>query len=309
MQKLFPDSASGSLYLFKSSRNLVEAAAHWGSASMSEPSFAPHACWGLRRAQAHWNLPEGSGVRCLHLPQPLNSACLCVPMVGQEGALGMLCLEFGKSLETTGYDTAESLHDAQRELATTVAAQIAFSLTSLRLRETLRDQSIRDPLTSLFNRRFMEESLARELQRATRKNNAVSILFLDLDHFKRFNDDFGHEAGDLVLRAIADLFRRFFRADDVCCRFGGEEFAIILPESSAFYAGSRANELRQEVKSLKLSHKDKMLGGITLSVGVAAFPEHAASAEELLAIADRCLYQSKAAGRDTVTIAVSQPVV
>ena len=229
-------------------------------------------------------------------------------MVGQEGALGVLQLEFSESAEATAPFGPENLEDAQQRLATSVAGQVAFSLTSLRLRETLRAQSIRDLLTGLFNRRFMEESLARELQRAGRKGHAVSVIFLDLDNFKHFNDTFGHDAGDVVLRSIAELFRKFFRADDVCCRYGGEEFVIILPESSSEYAALRANKLRAEVKMLRLQYKDRMLGAVTLSIGVAAFPEHAAVPEELLAVADRCLYESKAAGRDRMTVATQQPV-
>jgi diguanylate cyclase (GGDEF)-like protein len=132
------------------------------------------------------------------------------------------------------------------------------------------------------------------------------VLFLDLDHFKRFNDTFGHEAGDMVLKSLADLFRTFFRATDICCRYGGEEFAIILPESSSEHAGVRANALRLEVKQLRLRYKNETLGQLTLSAGVAAFPEHGSTCEELLKVADQCLYQSKTRGRDVVTVSSSQ---
>ena len=181
-------------------------------------------------------------------------------------------------------------------------------LASLQLRETLREQSIRDPLTRLFNRRFLEESLERELQLAGRKNQSIAVLFLDLDHFKRFNDTFGHDAGDIVLQSLADLFRNFFRATDICCRYGGEEFAIILPESTSQDAAIRADALRSEVKSLRLQYKKQSLGQLTLSVGVAAFPEHGSTSEELLKLADQCLYQSKARGRDVVTLPSMQDV-
>ena len=149
----------------------------------------------------------------------------------------------------------------------------------------------------------MEESLEREMQRAVRKSHPVSVLFIDLDHFKRFNDTFGHDAGDLVLRSIADLFRKVFRMDDVICRYGGEEFGIILPESSAENAAIRANALRELTKKLQIQYKNHTLGAVTLSIGVAAFPEHGESSEELLKVADQCLYKSKAAGRNLVTVA------
>jgi diguanylate cyclase (GGDEF)-like protein/PAS domain S-box-containing protein len=305
VQKLLPEAVSGTLYLFKSSRNLVEAAILWGSASASAALFSPDACWSLRRGQAHWN-ELGGGINCSHLAEGSSHKCLCVPMVGQGDTLGVLHLEFPGDIETRTDSASENPQDSQQRVATTVAAQIALSLASLRLRETLRDQSIRDPLTGLFNRRFMEESLDREMQRAVRKNHPVSVLFIDLDHFKRFNDSFGHDAGDLVLRSIADLFRKVFRVDDVICRYGGEEFGIILPESSAENAAIRANALRKEIKKLEIQYKNHTLGTITLSIGVACFPEHGRTSEELLKAADQCLYQSKAGGRDLVTVATGR---
>jgi len=308
VQKLFPEALSGTLYLFKSSRNLVEMAVRWGSSSTSESLFSPDACWALRRGQSHWSENARTGIRCPHLAEASTSRSLCVPMVGQGETLGVLQLDFGSSKDTLGQSSPEGLQESEQRLATTVAGQIALSLASLRLRETLRDQSIRDPLTGLFNRRFMEESLERELQRAIRKNHPVSVLFLDLDHFKRFNDSYGHDAGDLVLRSIADLFRKFFRIDDVCCRYGGEEFSIILPESSSEHATVRANELRAAVKKLNFRHRDQTLGKVTLSIGVTTFPEHGSSTDELLKAADQCLYKSKSSGRDTVTAASQQEV-
>jgi diguanylate cyclase (GGDEF)-like protein/PAS domain S-box-containing protein len=306
VQRLFPEGVSGALYLFKASRNVVEAAVQWGALGTSQLVFPLEACWALRRGNPHWSVPAHPGISCLHLPNISVVECLCVPMVGQEDTLGVLHLQFAAEGEVKAEFDSENLQDSRQRLATTVAGQVAFSLTSLRLRETLRDQSIRDPLTGLFNRRFMEESLNRELLRAARKRHSVALLFLDLDNFKHFNDAFGHDAGDLVLRSIAELFRRFFRSDDVCCRYGGEEFALILPESSADYAAIRANALRDEIKKLDLQYKDRALGTVSVSIGVAAFPEHGSTSEELLGAADRCLYESKGAGRDTVTVATPQ---
>jgi len=143
------------------------------------------------------------------------------------------------------------------------------------------------------------------MELASRKGHSLAVIFLDLDHFKRFNDTFGHDAGDMVLQSLADLFRTFFRTTDICCRYGGEEFAILLPESSSQDAAKRANALRSEVRSLRLQHKKQTLGPLSLSAGVAAFPEHASNSDELLNIADKCLYESKLHGRDAVTIAGS----
>jgi diguanylate cyclase (GGDEF)-like protein len=227
-------------------------------------------------------------------------------MVAQGNTIGVLHLQFGSSSKMQRDSGTESCRDSQQRLAISASSQIALSLASLQLRETLREQAIRDPLTRLFNRRFLEESLERELQVASRKKQSVAVLFLDLDHFKRFNDTFGHEAGDIVLQALADLFRNFFRATDICCRYGGEEFAIILPESSSQSAAKRADALRSEVKALRLQYKKQTLGELTLSAGVAGFPEHGSTSADLLKIADQCLYESKAGGRDLVTVAVPQ---
>lgn len=310
LRKLFPEAPSGALYIFKSSRNLVEAVLRWGTiASASEPTFSPDDCWSLRRGQPHWSEHPGTGVSCQHLVKSSSTECLCVPMVAQGNTIGVLHLEF-KSAPHLGQDSGtEIVRDSHQRLAISVASQIALSLASLQLRETLREQSIRDPLTRLFNRRFLEESLERELQLASRKKQSLAVLFLDLDHFKRFNDTFGHHAGDVVLQSLADLFRNFFRSTDLCCRYGGEEFAIILPESSSKDAVLRADALRAEVKNLRLKHKKESLGSLTISAGVAAFPEHGSTSEELLKIADQCLYESKSRGRDVVTVGLSPSTI
>ena len=306
VQRLFSDAPSGGLYLFKSSRDLLEAVVRWGKKDALAPTFPPDACWSLRRGQPYWSEYPGNGITCQHLTENTTSESLCLPMIAHGNTVGVLHLEF-QSERDPGYDCrTESFRDSQQRLAISAASQIALSLASLQLRETLREQAIRDPLTRLFNRRFLEESLERELQLAGRKKHSVAVLFLDLDHFKTFNDSFGHEAGDMVLQSLADLFRNFFRTTDICCRYGGEEFAIILPESSSQDAALRADALRSEVKSLRLQYKKQTLGQLTLSVGVAAFPEHGSTSRDLLKIADQCLYESKARGRDVVTVASFQ---
>ena len=179
-----------------------------------------------------------------------------------------------------------------------------MSIASLKLREALKDQSIRDPLTGLYNRRFMQESLDRELLRARRTNRPFTVMFIDIDHFKRFNDSFGHDAGDLVLQVFAKTLVNHFRGGDIICRYGGEEFALVLPDSSLKDAERRANDLRAEVKKLSINHRNTILDPITFSVGLAAFPEHGSTAEELFRIADKCLYDSKTQGRDRITAPV-----
>lgn len=297
-QKIYSASARGVLFVFKSSRNVLECTTAKESSGFPDSTFAPSACWALRHGRPHWSFLPGRGVVCPHLKDSPPGRYLCVPMMAQGDTLGIFHLQFGNHEDSESFSEYGNQEDNRQRLATTVAGQLGLSLASLRLRETLRDQSIRDALTGLFNRRFYTESLDREFSRARRKHRPLAVAFLDIDHFKRFNDSFGHEAGDEVLRSLADTLRKHFRGDDVVCRYGGEEFAVILPETTVEGVVERANDLRAEVKKLALRYREQKLGQISLSIGIAGFPDDASTAEELIRIADECLYESKARGRD-----------
>jgi diguanylate cyclase (GGDEF)-like protein/PAS domain S-box-containing protein len=305
-KKLFVTSQGGALYLFKSSRNLLELSASWGIADTREKTFPPSACWSLRRGQPHWSQSAEETIKCAHLKDAAIANYLCVPMIAQGDTLGVLQLIYGLQQSAAAAAEIDGMHSSESRLGVAAASQIALSLASLRLRESLRDQSIRDPLTGLFNRRFMQECLDRELLRVTRKNRSLAFIFIDVDNFKRFNDVYGHEAGDEVLRSMGDFFRSHFRGDDIICRYGGEEFAIILPESSAQDAATRAELLRIAARTLKLKHNDVILDAVTISAGIAGFPEHASSAGELLQVADGCLYEAKRSGRDRIILAIAK---
>lgn len=298
--RLFPDCLSGTLYLFRSTRELAETATYGAKGRSSEPVFAPGDCWALRRGHAHISDSGCSGVTCSHL-RASSATSLCAPMIAQGSIQGILHIEFPSDTTSECQPVTESTLESQRRLAIAMAGHVATSLIGLRLRESLREQSVRDSLTGLFNRRFLEESLETELHRSKRNGTQVSVLMLDLDHFKQFNDTFGHDAGDHVLRSVANVFRGFFRGGDICCRFGGEEFAIILPDSSSQCATVRANALRTELKRMNLHYKGQPLGTVTASIGAATFPEHGKNSAEVLSAADQSLYESKARGRDRVT--------
>jgi len=302
-RKLFPDAMQGSLYTFRASRNWIEVVVSWGNSAQFQPVFGPEECWALRRGQLHWSNTAGEGTVCPHLHAEPAALHVCIPMIGHGETLGILNLAFSD----TEKDSASTRYVRQR-LGVAVAAQVALSLASLQLHEKLRSQSIRDPLTGLFNRRFLQESLEKEIIRSRRNLHPLSILFIDIDNFKRFNDNFGHDAGDFVLQSLAALLNRFFRGDDVTSRWGGEEFAILLADSGCEQAAARADCLRDEVKKLGLQYHGTSLAAITLSIGVATFPEHGSTSEELLRAADKCLYRSKSAGRDCVSVASSVPV-
>jgi diguanylate cyclase (GGDEF)-like protein len=178
-----------------------------------------------------------------------------------------------------------------------------LALASIKLHEGLRQQTIRDPLTSLFNRRYMQESLDREVRRAVRSKRPLGIVMLDIDHFKNFNDSFGHHAGDLMLREFGKLLTIHVRGEDIICRYGGEEFVLILPEASLEATRLRAEELRKAASLLKLESQGQYLGGVTISIGVAGFPDHGESAESIMRAVDQALYRAKAEGRDRVVVA------
>jgi diguanylate cyclase (GGDEF)-like protein len=214
--------------------------------------------------------------------------------VAQGEALGVLHFQ--------ATDAAPELDESELSFKTTFAGQVGLSIANIRLREALRTQSVRDALTGLYNRRYLEETLEREIRRAARADLSLGILILDLDHFKSFNDTYGHESGDVVLRETGAFLVKNIRAEDFVCRFGGEEFVVILPTAAIEASRARAERLRSKIKELTVLHQGKSLGMITVSIGVAAFPIDGGSPKELLA-ADAALYRAKREGRDRVVIA------
>jgi diguanylate cyclase (GGDEF)-like protein len=199
--------------------------------------------------------------------------------------------------------------DDVRQLAGVLAKQVAWALGNLKLKESLKNQSICDPLTGLFNRRYMEESLEREFSRANRSKTTVAIIMMDIDHFKRFNDTFGHQAGDTLLRSLGDLLKRNTRGQDIACRYGGEEFAIVLSDSNLAGALQRAGILRQQVKQLSVEYAGQLLGAVSVSIGVALFPDHGTTMGDVLRASDQALYCAKREGRDRVSAWTAETVV
>jgi diguanylate cyclase (GGDEF)-like protein len=299
MEKLFPGE-SGALCLLNESRTLLDAAAVWGEFQPADGVFAPEDCWALRRGRAHFSEDRPTALRCPHLSRSSHSGLLCVPLMAQGESLGLLHL---RAAGAPPAGTAQRDPQARQLLAERAAERIALALVNLKLRESLRWQSIRDPLTGLFNRRYLEESLDREIRRAIRNRRPLCILMIDLDHFKNFNDTYGHEAGDTLLAAVGGLLQSRIRVEDIACRYGGEEFALILPDAHQEFVLKRAEDLREEAKQLHVHYRGKPLEKITLSLGLSSYPEHGNSASELLRIADAALYRAKSGGRDRLVVA------
>jgi diguanylate cyclase (GGDEF)-like protein len=245
-----------------------------------------------------------SGLICRHVKQPLSTSYLCIPMQAQNDVLGILHLTLSKSDDPgVSDDDKEHLKKTQKRLAATVAEQTALALSNILLRDTLRNQAIRDSLTGLFNRRFLEEMLGKEICRAQRGSQRIGMVMIDIDHFKRYNDTHGHEAGDAVLSALGQFLKEKIRGGDIACRYGGEEFTLIFPGASMEDTLRKAQSLCEEVRPLRPQYQGRSLEGITLSLGVAVFPDHGSNAEDLLRAADQALYQAKTEGRDRVVCA------
>jgi diguanylate cyclase (GGDEF)-like protein len=201
-------------------------------------------------------------------------------------------------------ESAESTQAANKmNLAVRLSDHLGLALAKLKLQETLQQLSVRDPLTGLFNRRYMEESMERELLRAERQGRKVGVIMLDIDHFKPFNDRFGHVAGDALLQELGRFLQRHVRGSDIACRYGGEEFTLIMQDASLEVTHQRAEQIRENVKELRVHQGTMVLDPITLSAGVALFPDHAKSRRTILQAADVALYRAKETGRDRVCLA------
>jgi diguanylate cyclase (GGDEF)-like protein len=300
LRRLFP-GASGSISLLSRSRNRLESVAEWGICP-TDRIFTPEQCWAVRRGRTHVHLGARSDPRCSHLFG--EGPSVCIPLVASGEAIGMLSIQNNDPLSPI----PDHYHDTdsfarRRQIAATVAEYIAVAVANLNLRESLRLEAIRDPLTGLYNRRYMQEFLDRELLSARRKRRPLSVMMLDLDHYKRYNDTFGHSAGDRALAAVGQTLLRCVRAEDIACRYGGEEFALILPECSLQQAAVRAEEIRRRLRECRAEPDEQTTGAITVSIGVAAFDETTDRVDLLLKFADDALYEAKRAGRDRVVVA------
>ena len=293
-----PDLTSGRagvLYLLNNSRNLLHAGASWNNPTSSLDEFTPEECWGLRRGQEHVSGLGQVEVTCPHIVQN-GKTHWCMPLIAQSETVGLLYLEGEPQESAESKPQDEKFTHMLRET-------VALGLVNLRLREKLRSQSVRDPLTALFNRRYLDESLEVEFARSVRSEQPIAVIMMDIDHFKVFNDTFGHDAGDVVLKEVAAVLARSTRKGDIAGRFGGEEFLLLMPGADAQRAITRAETMRSAIASLELRFGGQTLGKVTASFGVAVFPMDGDTRESLLHAADQALYAAKAAGRDRVMAA------
>lgn len=290
---------AGRFYILDPARNVVTEACEWGEPGRSPPEFAPTNCWALRRGLPHGSAGAAIDVPCGHLGFANDEArdTLCLPLNAHGEIFGLIYFE--RRLDSAGANpTAQTYLNM-------LAENVGLAVANLRMREQLRAMAMGDALTGLANRRQLSLSFKQALARADHTEQAISCLMVDIDHFKLFNDKFGHDAGDLVLREVGAVLRGAVREKELACRYGGEEFLLLLPGLDTELATARAELVRGRIASLSLSHEGVALGPVHASVGVATAPIHC-SVERLVQAADAALLRAKAEGRNRVTVAVAR---
>lgn len=289
---IFGESSMGALAISHPSLNSVKIMATWGGEWPGEKRYNPKDCWGFRRGGIHLSNLDPAEMSCTHIDE--GNTIQCIPLQSQGVSLGALhiCAMDQDFTETSFSNKVLS-----------VSEHLTLGLANIKLREKLEQQAIRDPLTFLYNRRYLDESFAQELTRAKRKEISLAVVMIDVDHFKAFNDNFGHDAGDHVIKEFSKLLATFVRNEDICCRYGGEEFLLILNEITIEDSQKRMTELLQQIRELSLDYHNISLGKITVSMGISIYPDHGVDQQTLIKKADEAMYQAKNAGRDQLQLA------
>ena len=281
-----------SVSLVSDQGDLIETRIEWPQKWPGLNVFTANECWALRKGRFHISKDKHSSLTCSHMSDNQDRT-LCMPLLAHGNAIGLFHVLLADK-------------EADMNLVFTLAEHLGLALANLNMQDKLREQAIKDPLTKLYNRRYMDTMLERELNRCQRHEVIMSVLVLDIDHFKPFNDNYGHDAGDYVLQTLAKSLLAALRKEDFACRIGGEEFAIILPDTDSLSAQACAAKISQYVKAEELHFHGNSLGQITISVGVATYCDNGYDAISLLKSADIALYEAKEAGRDRVKVAKSK---
>lgn len=285
--------SKGIFYIMHPSKDFLEESANWGSPISDTNNFNQDQCWALRLGHIHHAGFSDTELICEHINNPGHEklSYLCVPLRAQNDIYGLLYIEVDQQLSSN-----------ERLLVNAFAELTALALGNVRLRENLSYQSLRDPLTSLYNRRYLEEFLAKQIYQSERTKKPISVLMLDLDHFKRINDVNGHEAGDLILKQLGQLLIKETRAGDIAARYGGEEFVIILYNTNGKIALKRANDIRNLISLLHVKFGAQETGEITASIGISEYPDDGKTGPNLIEAADKALYVAKNTGRNKVVL-------
>lgn len=292
MGHLLPDVA-GSIYVYSNTRDVLEGGCCWNGGALQQ-HIHPEDCWGLRRGRTYVYSEGEMAFKCAHAHEETAATSICVPFLAHGETVGMMHLCMPDSLGAEAFAN-------QRKLAQMCAEQISLAIANVRMRDELHNQATRDVLTGMFNRRYLMDKLHRRVERQTKE--AFAVLSIDVDHFKAFNDIYGHEAGDEVLRALGGLLSASCTGNAIACRMGGEEFLLVLPGVSQDEAAAWGESVRAEVTQLAIRHAGKILPQVTVSVGVAWYSGAGEALLEVLRQADEALYAAKSRGRNHVIVA------
>jgi diguanylate cyclase (GGDEF)-like protein len=299
MARLLPGS-KGELYIYSNSRDALDGMCNWNTRDL-HPTITADSCWALRRGRSYAYESGGLCFHCDHVTAHHHSVpadeYICVPIVAHGDTVGLLHIRF----DTLAEDAARIA--THGEFAIRCGEHISMAIANAKLRDELRDQSIRDPLTGLYNRRYFLDAMRREMSIANRRGGHFGLIAFDADKFKTFNDNHGHDAGDMVLRAIGACLREICAGGEIACRFGGEEFAVLVPGAAEAETMAFAERLREAVAGAQVRHLDGLLPRVTISAGVAVYPACGSDPTTLLRRADEALYRAKADGRDCVRAA------
>ena len=289
-KNLLPGCLGGAITLIKSSRNRLDLITEWGDTWQGSKRFEPADCWSLLKGHTHFSIDDGLEIRCRHSKEEDHLYQVCIPLVAQGETLGVLHLNYeDQSALESNINKAESM-----------AEKIGLALANMRLREDLRQQAIRDPLTGLYNRRYMMDFLEQHTYGTETQHEKLSVMMIDLDHFKRFNDTFGHDAGDYVLKQVSMELKQNTRETDMVCRFGGEELCIICPNTDDKTVKELGQMLVNRISGQGMQYNGQSLGNITISMGVATRLNSETNHDVLLKEADSMLYIAKEEGRNRV---------
>lgn len=289
-QDLFPD-LSGGLSIYNKITNQMETVVQWGNEQFLPITFSPMDCFSIREATPNVVDDPNKSVPCAHYQTPPQGGYMALPLMVQNQLIGVIHLLAPKG---------KKIIQHQQDMANSFGNIVKLAIANINLRVSLSELSIHDPLTNLYNRRYLNDVLTRELIRIAREKNTLCVALLDIDNFKNFNDTYSHLAGDEVLKSIGKLLKETFRESDIAVRFGGEEFVIVLLNTTMNNAMSRMEELREKIKNQSIYFKNNTLNHITVSIGVAEAPKNGATIDEIIKAADHALYAAKQAGKDQV---------
>ncbi|HHT0591974.1 TPA: diguanylate cyclase [Legionella anisa] len=291
-QDLFPN-LSGGLSIYNQVMKQMETVVCWGKEQFLPKIFFPMDCFSIREATTHVVDDPNKSVHCAHYLTPPQGGYMVLPLIVQNELIGVIHLLASKSKRLTQH---------QQDMANSFANIVKLAIANINLRVSLSELSLHDPLTNLYNRRYLNDILSRELIRIAREKKTLCVALLDIDDFKRLNDTYSHLAGDEVLKSIGKLLKENFRKSDISFRFGGEEFVVVLLNTTLNNAASRMEEFHEEVKATSIYYKGNLLPNITISIGVAEAPKHGASIDEIIKAADHALYAAKKGGKDQVKV-------